>query len=134
MIRKAGELIKAHPMTTALVGGGSILGIAGTLKALSKPEQDAVVDAAIAAEQDKGDGTVLGVSSASLLAAAALVGMTDGDEDLLTRVSTRPGMSGETDDIYRYTDPMGDRRYDAIEKGQHRIHAPLPRNVMLIRR
>lgn len=92
--------MKAHPVTTTLVGGGSILGILGTLKALSKPEQDAVVDAAIAAEQEGGDGTVLGVSSASLLAAAALTGMFEEDEDLLTTVATRPDVDVVTDDIY----------------------------------
>ena len=51
MFRKAADKMRAHPITsTALVGGGSILGLVGVLKSLSKPEQEAVIDAAIMAE------------------------------------------------------------------------------------
>ena len=39
--------MRKYPITSGtLVGGGSILGLVGVLKSLSKPEQEAVVDAA----------------------------------------------------------------------------------------
>ena len=84
MIRKAADKMRAHPITsTALVGGGSILGLVGVLKSLSKPEQEAVIDAAVAAEQDEGDATAYGLSSGRLLSTAVVLGMMDKNKDVL---------------------------------------------------
>ena len=77
----------AHPITaTALVGGGSFPGLVGVLQSLIKPEQEAVIDAAIMAEQEEGDATAYGLSSGSLLIAAVVMGMMDEDEGILARV------------------------------------------------
>ena len=86
MIRKAADKMRAHPITsTALVGGGSILGLVGVLKSLSKPQQEAVIDAAVPAEQDEGDATAYDLSSGRMLSTAVVLGMIDEDEDLLER-------------------------------------------------
>ena len=82
MIGKAGDLMRKYPITsTTLGGGGSILGLIWALKSLSKPEQDAVLDAA-AAEEEGSDATAYGLSSGSLLGAAAILAVMDQDEDL----------------------------------------------------
>ena len=52
MLRKAGQLIKANPIPSALVGTGSILGLLGALRSLSKPEQEVVLEAAAEAEAE----------------------------------------------------------------------------------
>ena len=74
-IRKAGELIKANPIPTALVGGGSILGIAGLLQALSPREREVLIQDAIVAEES-GEAGALGVGSGAMISAAALAYMT----------------------------------------------------------
>lgn len=79
-IRKAGELMKANPIPTALVGGSSILGIAGVLQALSPNEREVLIEDAIMAEE-QGGGTALGVSSGALMSAAALAYMTTPQAD-----------------------------------------------------
>ena len=84
MSRKAADKMRAHPITsTALVGGGSILGLVGVLKSLSKPEQEAVIDAAIMAEQEESDVTAYGLSRASFLSSAVVMGMMDEDDEIL---------------------------------------------------
>ena len=82
MFRKAAQKMREYPITSAtLVGGGTILGLAGILKGMSKSEQEAVIDAAVAAEEEEKTGAgALGLSSGSLLGAAVILGMMD-DED-----------------------------------------------------
>ena len=76
----------AHPITaTALVGGGSIPGLVGVLQSLIKPEQEAVIDAAIMAEQEESDATAYGLSRASSLSSAVVMGMMDEDDEILGR-------------------------------------------------
>ena len=114
MSRKAADKMRAHPITsTALVGGGSILGLVGVLKSLSKPEQEAVIDAAIMAEQEEDDATAYGLSSASLLSAAVVMGMMDEDDEILGRAMN-----------------TSDSRSSATK----RIQAPAPDNVIIRRR
>ena len=135
MFRKAADKMRAHPITsTALVGGGSILGLVGALKSLSKPEQEEVIDAALIAQEDEGTD-VLGLSSASLLSAAVVLGMMDEDADILNRVTTTPEMGGVEMDGDRYVDPMGlTGRRNAVRLGHQRIEAPAPANVIIRRR
>ena len=114
MFRKAADKMRAHPITpTALVGGGSILGLVGVLKSLSKPEQGAVIDAAIMAEQEEGDATAYGLSSASLLSAAVVMGMMDEDDEILGRAMNTS---------------------DSKSLASKRIRAPAPNNVIIRRR
>lgn len=87
MFRKVGQrlndvggYIKEHRGISALIGGGSILGTVGILQALSKPEQEVLLDAAVEAEQG-GGGEVAGVSSTTLLAAAAIQSIMDDDTE-----------------------------------------------------
>jgi hypothetical protein len=138
--RKAGEglsqvtdYLYEHPGKAALVSGGSILGTVGILQALDKPQQEAVVDAAIAAEQD-GGGEVAGISGSTLLGAAVVLSMMDEDDDLAKRiVTTTPGKEGqysETLGTAEYVDPMGQRRYDATERGIQRIKGPVPQHIV----
>ena len=88
MFRKASDKMRAYPITsTALVSGGSILGLLGVLKSLSKPEQEAVIDTAGAAEQGEGDATAYGLSSGSLHSTTVVHGMMDKDKDLLERAA-----------------------------------------------
>ena len=123
--------MRKYPITSGtLVGGGSILGFVGVLKSLSKPEQEAVVDAAIAAEEESSGADAYGLSSGSLLGAAVILGMMDEDEDLLDRVTTTPGMDGMQMHDHLYVEPMGSRRLDAVEVGRHRLKAPLPKGML----
>ena len=142
--RKAGEglsqitdYLYEHPGKAALVGGGSILGTIGILQSLSKPEQDAVLDAAIAAEQE-GGGEVAGISGGSLLDAAVILGMMDEDNEyLLSKVVTTPcrgGLYSEPLSKTRYVDPMGSRRYEAVDRGIQRIRGPVPKHMIKGRR
>ena len=102
---------------------------------MSKPEQEAVIDAAIMAEQEEGDATAYGLSSGSLLSAAVVLGMMDEDKDILSRVTTTPGMDGMQMEERMYVDPMGDRgRANAVASGRQRIEAPAPANVIIRRR
>ena len=143
--RKAGQGLNRmtdylynHPGKAALVGGGSILGTIGILRSLSKPEQEAVLDAAIAAEQE-GGGEVAGLSGGSLIGAAVILGMMDEDnEDLLNKVvTTTPGKEGlysGTLSEAEYVDPMGSRRYEAMDRGIQRIKGPVPQHMIKGRR
>ena len=105
--------MRAHPITsTALVGGGSTLGLVGVLKSLSKPEQEAVIDAAIMAEQKEGGATAYGLSSASLLSAAVVMGMMNEDDEILGRAMNTS---------------------DSKSSASKRIQAPAPDNVIICR-
>lgn len=79
--RKAGQVIANNPVPVALVGGGSALGIAGVLQSMSPQDQDAVIGEAIA-QENEGGGEVLGMSSASLLAGAAILGVIGMEDDI----------------------------------------------------
>ena len=80
VLNSAGDYVKEHPRQAVLFGGGSILGTIGILKALTKPERDAVLDAAVVAEQEN-DDTKFGLSSTGLIAAGVILGMIEDDED-----------------------------------------------------
>ena len=104
----------AHPITaTALVGGGSIPGLVGVLQSLIKPEQEAVIDAAIMAEQEESDATAYGLSRASSLSSAVVMGMMDEDDEILGRAV---------------------RTSDNKSSASKRIQAPVPDNVIIRRR
>lgn len=132
-IRKAGQYLKEHPVQTALIGGGSILGSLGLLRSLTKPEMDYVIGEAIAQEQD-GTKDALGLGSTGLLSAALILGLSEEDEDLLKRVTTTPGRNEVEQYGVVYSDPMGDRRYQAVDTGRQRVQAPLPKHVIRGRR
>jgi len=61
--------MRKYPITSGtLVGGGSILGLVGVLKSLSKPEQEAVVEAAAEAEASGVVTAVTGLGGTGLMA------------------------------------------------------------------
>ena len=80
---------------------------------MSKPEQEAVINAAIMAEQEEGDATAYGLSSASLLSAAVVMGMMDEDDEILGRA---------------------ERTSDNKSSASKRIQAPAPENAIIRRR
>ena len=82
MLRKAGQLIKANPIPSALVGTGSILGLLGALRSLSKPEQEVVLEAAAEAEASGVETAVTGLGGTGLMAAGAMLAMMEDDDDL----------------------------------------------------
>jgi len=67
-LRKAGQLIKANPIPSALVGTGSILGLLGALRSLSKPEQEVVPEAAAEAKASGVVTVVTGLGGTGLMA------------------------------------------------------------------
>ena len=84
MFRKAVDKMRANSITSkALVGGGSILGLVGVFKSPSKPEQEAVIDIAVATEQGDSETTAYDLSSGSLVSAIFVLGIID--EDVLER-------------------------------------------------
>ena len=131
MLRKAGQILKAHPVKSTLAGAGGILGLAGVLKTLSPKEQEMVLNEAIP-QEDENQATVYGVTGGSLMAAAALLALTeDNPERMHEVVTTSPRRTGLEADGVVYQDPMGDLgRAEAISKGHHRISAPRPRGVL----
>ena len=80
---------------------------------MSKPKQEAVIDAAIMAEQEEDDATAYGLSSASLLSAAVVMGMMDEDDEILGRAV---------------------RTSDNKSTASKRIQAPAPDNAIIRRR
>ena len=67
-------------MIGGLAAAGGVLGAAGVLKKLNQDEQELVLDAAVEAES-QGGGQVLGMSSATLIGAAAVLAIMENEED-----------------------------------------------------
>ena len=135
-LRKAGSIMRNNPVKSALIGGGSVLGLTGILQAVSEPERATLIDQAIRAEEEMGGGQVAGVSSAALLAAAGLLGVTGFDDELPLNYSVSTSRPEYTDayDGTAYSDPMGtSRRIDARERGIHQIRGPVPKHVIVRR-
>ena len=108
--RKVGEYAREHPVITSLLAGGSVLGTAGVLQKLSQDDQEAMLETAIAAENE-GSGEALGLSSGGLLGAAVVLGMLedDGDDIIKRVVTTTPGSEREYSTVMgtaQYRDPM----------------------------
>ena len=67
-------------MIAGLAAAGGVLGAAGVLRKLNQDEQELVLDAAVEAES-QGGGQVLGMSSGTLIGAAAVLAIMENDED-----------------------------------------------------
>ena len=78
--RKAGQYVTNHPMIVGLAGAGGVLGAADVLKELSQEEQELVLGAAVEAERG-GGGEILGMSSATLIGAAAVLEIMESEDD-----------------------------------------------------